>query len=96
MALFTEPLLKLLSAPKQALWFNPEEIWDQVKLLVIAFFLFSFSCCAASFVNINRFSLYDLYRMRLTREFLGASNRGRRPDRWTGFDETDDVHLGKL
>jgi hypothetical protein len=96
MALFTEPLLKLLSAPKQALWFNPEEIWDQVKLLVIAFFLFSFSCCAASFVNINRFSLYDLYRMRLTREFLGASNRGRRPDRWTGFDETDDVHLADL
>jgi hypothetical protein len=47
-------------------------------------------------VNINRFSLYDLYRMRLTREFLGASNMERRPEVWTGFDETDDIPLADL
>ena len=58
--------------------------------------LAGFSYIAARFVNINRFSLYDLYRMRLTREFLGASNRNRRPDFWTGFDETDDIPLADL
>ena len=58
--------------------------------------LAAFSCFAALFVNINRFSLYDLYRMRLTREFLGASNRKHRPEVWTGFDEDDDIFLADL
>jgi hypothetical protein len=34
--------------------------------------------------------------MRLTREFLGASNRKHRPEVWTGFDETDDLSLAEL
>ena len=96
-ALFKEPLLKLLSTSDgTSLWFDPGTIRGQAWLLVLACLLAAFSSCAASFVNINRFSLYDLYRMRLTREFLGASNRHRRPDFWTGFDETDDIPLADL
>ena len=96
-ALFKKPLLELLSKdPDPRLVFDPRNNWGQVWLLGLALVLAAFSCAAAMFVNINRFSLYDLYRMRLTREFLGATNRNRRPDFWTGFDETDDIQLAKL
>ena len=96
-ALFKKPLLDLLSTKDgSGLWFDPASIRGQAMLLMLAFLLAAFSYCAANFVNINRFSLYDLYRMRLTREFLGASNRTRRPDFWTGFDETDDIPLADL
>ena len=76
-------------------WVNPTTPAGQLQLLVLCIGLASFSCFAALFVNINRFSLYDLYRMRLTREFLGASNAERRPEVWTGFDETDDIPLAR-
>jgi hypothetical protein len=42
-------------------------------------------------VNINRFSLHALYRNRLIRAYLGASRQGRSPDRFTGFDEDDNL-----
>lgn len=98
-ALFEKPLLELLSSEGRSdLRFDPRNTnaLGQVRLLVLACLLAIFSLGAAYFVNINRFSLYDLYRMRLTREFLGASNRSRRPDFWTGFDETDDIRLADL
>ncbi|GLR84413.1 hypothetical protein [Bradyrhizobium iriomotense] len=44
---------------------------------------------ASNFVNINRFSLHAVYRNRLVRCYLGASRRSRIPDRFTGFDESD-------
>jgi hypothetical protein len=95
--LFKQPLLKLLSTSDGSnLWFDARKGWDQGGLFALAFLLAGFSFFAANFVNINRFSLYDLYRMRLTREFLGASNTHRRPDFWTGFDETDDIPLADL
>lgn len=41
------------------------------------------------FININIFSLHGMYRMRLMRAFLGASNFRRRPDDFVNFDPTD-------
>lgn len=46
-------------------------------------------------VDINLFSMHSLYRNRLVRCFLGASNK-REPDRFTGFDENDDMPLKDL
>jgi hypothetical protein len=37
-------------------------------------------------VDINEFSMHLFYRNRLIRAFLGASNEGRRPQPFTGFD----------
>jgi hypothetical protein len=97
LVLFKHPLLELLQPPQDlGGWVNPTTPAGQLQLLVLCIGLASFSCFAALFVNINRFSLYDLYRMRLTREFLGASNAERRPEVWTGFDETDDIPLARL
>jgi hypothetical protein len=47
-------------------------------------------------VNINRFSLHALYRNRIIRGFLGASNRKRAPNRFTNFDESDNLRVHEL
>ena len=47
-------------------------------------------------VDINLFSMHQFYRNRLTRCYLGASNRERRPNRFTDFDFADDVRLSDL
>jgi hypothetical protein len=51
---------------------------------------------ASKFVNINRFSLHALYRNRIIRGFLGASNPARQPDPFTGFDEADNLPMHDL
>ena len=43
-------------------------------------------------ININIFSLHGMYRMRLIRAFLGASNTQRVPNPFTGFDDRDTVY----
>jgi len=47
-------------------------------------------------VDINRFSLYTMYRNRLVRAYLGASNEQRKAHPFTGFDPNDDVHFDDL
>ncbi|MCC6862899.1 MAG: patatin-like phospholipase family protein [Bryobacterales bacterium] len=47
-------------------------------------------------VDINEFSMHHLYKNRLVRCYLGASNEQRRPDRFTGFDVNDDLGLATL
>lgn len=51
---------------------------------------------ASARININRFSLHALYRNRLIRAFLGASNPERRPNPFTDFDENDNVRVYDL
>src|SRR4051812_31336442 len=41
------------------------------------------------FVNVNTFSLHAMYRGRLVRSYLGASNNVRRPNPFTNFDAND-------
>jgi hypothetical protein len=50
----------------------------------------------AARVDVNKFSLYMMYRNRLVRTFLGASHAGRNPDAFTGFDGNDDQPLHEL
>lgn len=62
-------------------------------LLVICGFLFSWR------FNLNIFGLNQFYRNRLVRCYLGATRWKpglRRPDRFTGFDENDDLSLADL
>jgi peptidoglycan hydrolase-like protein with peptidoglycan-binding domain len=47
-------------------------------------------------VDINKFSLYMMYRNRLVRAYLGASSRNRRPHPFTAFDPNDDPRLEEL
>lgn len=47
-------------------------------------------------VNVNIFSAQGLYRNRIVRAYLGASNARRRPDPFTGFDPNDNMPLADL
>ena len=48
------------------------------------------------FIGVNKFSMHALYRNRLIRAYLGASRHRRTPDRFTGFDEDDNLQMWEL
>lgn len=48
------------------------------------------------FVHVNKFSLHAMYRNRLIRAYMGASNTDRRPHPFTGFDEKDNIYMRDL
>jgi hypothetical protein len=48
------------------------------------------------FINVNKFSLHAIYRNRLVRAYLGASNSKRDPNPFTGFDPADNFPLQEL
>jgi Patatin-like phospholipase len=50
----------------------------------------------ACVINPNRFSMHAMYRDRLIRAYLGASNRQRDPNPFTGFDEKDNPRMADL
>jgi hypothetical protein len=54
------------------------------------------SLMASWFINVNKFSLHAMYRQRLIRAYLGASNPFRRPHPFTGFDENDNISMCTL
>ncbi|HEY0156455.1 MAG TPA: hypothetical protein VGF28_04105 [Thermoanaerobaculia bacterium] len=60
-------------------------------LLVTALALTASFC-----VDVNKFSMHALYRMRLVRAYLGASRSERNPDPYTGFDSHDSPLLIEL
>ena len=47
-------------------------------------------------IDINQFSIHLLYRNRLIRCYLGATNQGRHPQPFTGFGAGDDLQLCEL
>lgn len=58
--------------------------------------LVAFAVVVAYLVNPNKFSLHAMYRDRLIRAYLGASNRNREPNPFTGFDEADNPRMHEL
>lgn len=69
---------------------------DYVVFLVIPVVLTAISLLMGWVVNVNRFSLHGMYRNRLVRAYLGASNSKRRPDPFTGFDSSDNLRMCHL
>jgi Patatin-like phospholipase len=47
-------------------------------------------------VDVNKFSLHNMYKNRLIRCYLGASHADRKEQPFTGFDEDDDFALSRL
>jgi len=48
------------------------------------------------FINTNIFSLNAVYRARLIRAYLGASNENRSPNHFTGFDPNDNLQMHEI
>ena len=70
---------------------------DSIGLKTIAAFIIFASASALAvfanrFINVNIFSLHGMYRMRLIRAYLGASNFARHPDEFTNFDGGDNLY----
>jgi hypothetical protein len=53
-------------------------------------------CGLSRLINVNKFSLHAIYRNRLVRAYLGASNSRRDPNPFTGFDPADNLPLEEL
>jgi hypothetical protein len=65
-------------------------------VIVLAFILVIIGVGMGFLINANKFSLHSMYRNRLIRAYLGASNLDRHPNKFTGFDEKDNVDMYKL
>jgi hypothetical protein len=71
---------------------NTNLTWLAIGIAITAFVAF----IAWKRVNINRFSAHSIYRNRLIRAYLGASNSHRAPNPFTGFDEGDNRPMAEL
>jgi len=96
----TQDVLRALSGERnlydhKSTWIPPfhGELW-QVLAAIAA--LGALGLLTGRFVNVNRFSLQAMYRNRLVRAYLGASNSRRRPNLFTGFDPDDNLRLHEL
>jgi hypothetical protein len=80
-------------------WTAHREFLEQIRpehgaLLALACLAFSWTM--AKFIDINKFSLQAMYRSRLIRAYLGASNAQPDINRFIGFDRTDNFYLKDL
>jgi hypothetical protein len=73
--------------PGPRIWQQTAPVW-----LMIASYI-AISVAASWPINVNKFSLHAMYRLRLIRAYLGASNPKRNPHPFTGFDKHDDVPM---
>src|SRR5947209_10457472 len=94
----TQDLLRLLpKAWTGSVGESPEPFRGYtVFVLAAVAVLYVFGVVMGRFVNVNRFSLQATYRNRLVRAYLGASNKKRRPNLFTGFDPRDNLRLNAL
>jgi hypothetical protein len=75
-------------------YFHLPSYW--MHLVVAAGILSLWAVVASVFINVNKFSLHTYYRNRLIRCYLGASNKDRWPNAFTGFDEGDNLKMAEL
>lgn len=67
--------------------------WKALALVAVSLVL---SFLASWLIGVNRFSMHALYRDRLIRAYLGASNVDRAPNPFTGFDPRDNIPMSRL
>lgn len=88
---------QLQSMPEPgALWAAEKPPGVAFKLLPLMLGLLLTALVLGWRVDVNKFSLYMMYRLRLVRAYFGASSRKRMPHPFTGFDPEDDCKLADL
>ena len=89
----------LVNWAPQAHWTSHREFLEGIRPehgLLLALACLAFSWTMAKFIDINKFSLQAMYRSRLIRAYLGASNGKPEINRFIGFDRTDNFYLKNL
>jgi hypothetical protein len=74
-------------------------VLEQTPLATSAVLVFGallLALLASSLIGVNRFSMHALYRDRIIRAYLGASNTKRDPNPFTGFDPNDNILIKEL
>jgi hypothetical protein len=74
-------------------------ILQETPTPVLLLFFFGMLGCGVLMswlINLNKFSLHSVYRNRLIRAYLGATNRARKANHFTGFDPADNIPMGDL
>jgi hypothetical protein len=82
-----------------AQWTSNNEFLESTRpehAVLVALTYLLFGWVMAKFIDINKFSLQAMYRSRLIRAYLGASNPNPQVHQFTGFDQTDDYALKNL
>jgi len=80
-------------------WFDGSPMVTQSQPVVLGLVTVGFAAVSwvmARYVNINTFSLHDMYRDRIVRAYLGASNATRKENPFTGFSDSDDVRMAAI
>ena len=78
-------------------WFSSDaQLVFTYPTLVVFLLALAIALPSNRFINVNTFSLHGMYRMRLTRAYLGASNLSRQPNPFTDFDPTDNLYEAVL
>lgn len=86
----TRLLTVLFGYDRQTLAMQPAMLAGTAVALIVVGLLLAWR------VDINKFSLHTMYRNRLVRAYLGASNTARDPHPFTGFDPQDDIQMVRL
>jgi hypothetical protein len=99
LAIASDWLLVITGLGPKVDWWNHGAIvegtrWESAFFLGLLFL--AFSTLMARFININKFSLHAMYRNRLIRAYLGASNERRNANKFTGFAENDNFKMDEL
>jgi hypothetical protein len=81
-------------AANEHLWSVDRTTPKQGLILVVGLSVLSW--IVSFFIGANQFSMHGLYRNRLIRGYLGASQRKRRANAFSGFDPTDNLQMDRL
>jgi len=98
LTLFTNFVFAKTGLVRTAWWdhsylLNTAPLWANC-LVALGFLLLSLF--SARYININLFSLGAMYRDRLIRAYLGASNSKRNASLFTGFAENDNLRMREI
>jgi hypothetical protein len=101
MANCTHPEYASVQGIVVAPWWDHDTLLEHTPIWASAAFAFGFFMLAwvsARYININKFSLHGMYRERLIRAYLGASNPSRHESAsgFTGFVQSDNLRMSDL
>jgi patatin-like phospholipase len=98
LAIVTNVILDATGLVQAAWWDHAATVGNSSLLstVVLAAVFLVLGMIAAYFININLFSLNSMYRNRLIRAYLGASNPKRNANVFTGFAENDNMRMREI
>jgi hypothetical protein len=98
LAILTDWLLSLSGLVRET-WSSHEAIIENTHaeyIFLLSLVFVGFGWVMARYININKFSLHGMYRNRLIRAYLGASNDRRNVNKFIGFAESDNLLMHEL